>query len=1759
MLSDWTGNSVYMGDSGMLEVDDEDIGHLDEQKTAYTQYLKINDQLLSLISQTEVSQLSTLRHLNLHIRDDSYPKIKIIDNLHSCFNLLSLNLSYNNIEKIENLHVLPNLRNLNLSENFIEKVENIHTLMYLEKLNLSGNNISVLSNNVTDNPFENNRALIHLRLSRNEISDCHTFTHLQVLPNLQVLKIDDNPVYQQQQDSNDKNGSINVEDIVISSCVNLVQLNDVSINNNMRAQVFTRMKMDRGSHDTRGKEGVSFDLSPRGSIDTGASDKENEPLQLFSAQSTSMSRKVLGELTSPNVLSSLAPTFDDVRGVLKPLSDNRSPASTLASSNSNALTPTFNTSPHSLESSRSSPHSSMMKTALPERPVRRAMLHGHEAKALYSTDSDTSRLNHSVEYLDTVDTPSSRLVSSVQTPVSTIDHHTSGINSSNMKSINANSSINETVAQSIQRSTQFKGANVVAKEMLAMGDKVELLANRLVESENMLALSRQREAELKQEVHRLQQAAIDIDMDNDKERREMDTTAASNTSAEEAEELSFLRSQVRHHKTLVSAHEHLAEQLSSSQKQNESLALEYNELQSKYQQLQAQQQSEMTESQRVSTKKLDSQASVITQLENSINERDGTIDAQRRDVMRLENDIVNMSSELTAMKNASQQLALQYQKTQESLATQWSLEKESLMMEKDNEIAGYRDAKDRANKLLLELKESIKKKDKDVEDITSSLTSSNSIIKQQAQQLNEMEALQLQTQQDVESVMKQVVKKEKQMEKELAVETEHRNMLQNQLDALLPALATMEQGSPSDSSECDDDSITYNANTLPLSALEMAAAESVAALLFKEMKQSPFHSDSSKEENNSPASQVVSPLGTRHLQDACVQAALKLQLLIRKNNKTNGRDETECSSIDTVSLSNLVVRMRASVQILDNSEILEATQKQQQEDIKVLNTRIEGLQGEIYDKSKQLKELEHSCNDVRYRKEEIESQMASLLTQVDTAKRELSTYSNDNEMLRRECEGLKKETVLSSKQLDIENNSLHRCLERKRGLESDLKDLQSQFDSKKGYLSDEEAALKQSIVLRTQDLNKISDNIRDQSQQLQVLKREYNEMKTSQLDMSNGFISQRREHEKRLEHLTQSIDREKALLVSVRSDLRQTHIEMDRYTTCKKELESEVHNVQSALYTLQSDKNTEEREFKRSKDAHMSEKTHLESQLYILRSDVQNQRNEANELVHSINIKREELKVLQQEISVKQKEAREALLRNEKTVSTSVEQARDASQLCKQKQEEHEALVRKCVEQQSEYDSIMIQINQRQQELRSKKDEIASLDIQCKEAVRVLKENENRTIESSTQLREVVNDISRHTEECKTVSSRLLSYQKEERDIKQSISQLKIEYSSLVQQINDKQRVCEDVRISLESLHRELNTIQNNKSKLENDISRLEKEKSYCLEMTQGYEAKRMNAEIRLNHFQESIENTSRDLDMMQRRLNEQSKREEEGKTKCKELLGQQDKLTNELHRLKESKNGEERCIIQRKEDLELLELSRERIKKELVECQQDKQGLIIELEKLRLQTDNASKDYEHIINEMRERQSTLEILQGQVSDAKLSLNAMKKDCLLKESDYHLICQQYADEETKLKLYVGRMQEIQQLIYTAEQGYQDFKQECFSQQKQAIYEIDNLQSWPKEVRQEVQSSPGNENDKNRISEVRSHASAVYANNSDSDEGQAQDKITAVTMSQPTIACDSVEDAWAASTKGMMNLKMVVDRLRSQSRGVLQELDAHKSN
>jgi chromosome segregation ATPase len=386
-----------------------------------------------------------------------------------------------------------------------------------------------------------------------------------------------------------------------------------------------------------------------------------------------------------------------------------------------------------------------------------------------------------------------------------------------------------------------------------------------------------------------------------------------------------------------------------------------------------------------------------------------------------------------------------------------------------------------------------------------------------------------------------------------------------------------------------------------------------------------------------------------------------------------------------------------------------------------------------------------------------------------------------------------------------------------------------------------------------------------------------------------------------------------------------------------------------------------------------------------------------------------------------------------------------------------------------------------------------------------------------------------------------------------------------VQQINDKQRVCEEVRISLESLQRELNVIHNNKSKLENDISRLEKEKSYSVEMAQEYEAKRVNAEIRLNHIQESIANAGRDLDMMQRRLNEQSKREEQGKNKCKELLGQQDRLTNELHRLNESKTGEETCILQRKEDLALLEVSRERIKKEILECQQDKQGLVLDLEKLRLQSESASKGYEYVTNEIQERQSTLEILQGQVSDAKLSLDAMRKDCLLKEGDYYLISKQCADEEAKLAVYVGRMQEIQQLLHTAEQGYQDFQQECFSQRKDAIAEIDTLTAWPRENK-EVQRIQGAGND-NRTAEIRLHPSPISTDNSDighrkpflATTATTATTVTNASLSLPAIASDLAEDTWVASTKGMTNLRMVVDRLRTQSRGVLQELDAQKSN
>lgn len=128
-----------------------------------------------------------LTHLSL-----SYKNIIEIDNLQGMDRLQKLQLDNNIICRIQGLDHLVNLEWLDLSFNLIERVEGLEKLTKLTDLSLFSNNISQISG------LETLTRLNVLSLGSNKIADygeAIKYLYNLRLPNLQVLKMADNPFY----------------------------------------------------------------------------------------------------------------------------------------------------------------------------------------------------------------------------------------------------------------------------------------------------------------------------------------------------------------------------------------------------------------------------------------------------------------------------------------------------------------------------------------------------------------------------------------------------------------------------------------------------------------------------------------------------------------------------------------------------------------------------------------------------------------------------------------------------------------------------------------------------------------------------------------------------------------------------------------------------------------------------------------------------------------------------------------------------------------------------------------------------------------------------------------------------------------------------------------------------------------------------------------------------------------------------------------------------------------------------------------------------------------------------------------------------------------------------------------------------------------------------------------------------------------------------------------------------------------------------
>uniref|UniRef100_A0A8C7DZ07 Centriolin n=2 Tax=Naja naja TaxID=35670 RepID=A0A8C7DZ07_NAJNA len=144
----------------------------------------ITESLIKKLAKQETLPRITALNLSLDY-GNSY-----IENLEKCSKLEVLNLSHNQIEKIEKLDKLLKLLDLNLSFNKISKIEGIEHLHSLQKLNLAGNEIEHL-------PVwlgKKLRSLRILNLRKNRISSLHEVAKLKPLKDLTSLFLADNPV-----------------------------------------------------------------------------------------------------------------------------------------------------------------------------------------------------------------------------------------------------------------------------------------------------------------------------------------------------------------------------------------------------------------------------------------------------------------------------------------------------------------------------------------------------------------------------------------------------------------------------------------------------------------------------------------------------------------------------------------------------------------------------------------------------------------------------------------------------------------------------------------------------------------------------------------------------------------------------------------------------------------------------------------------------------------------------------------------------------------------------------------------------------------------------------------------------------------------------------------------------------------------------------------------------------------------------------------------------------------------------------------------------------------------------------------------------------------------------------------------------------------------------------------------------------------------------------------------------------------------------
>lgn len=676
---------------------------------------------------------------------------------------------------------------------------------------------------------------------------------------------------------------------------------------------------------------------------------------------------------------------------------------------------------------------------------------------------------------------------------------------------------------------------------------------------------------------------------------------------------------------------------------------------------------------------------------------------------------------------------------------------------------------------------------------------------------------------------------------------------------------------------------------------------------------------------------------------------------------------------------------------------------------------------------------------------------------------EISKYDTEHTLIKREIELTRTNLQESLAMNEMEQKNVMYMRKKLEELKEEQRLVQNDLMLTKDELLKEDGKLRATKSLATDQLRLLQIDLNKIQNEFKSKQRAIDDLEKYRKAIEDETEIKRRDAETHLATLMREVDEETRKLSDVKSELRVGRLEVEQLVSKRRTLSTELARVGDALAIETNKLEAEEADAKRRLELLDRQLSDGEKNSRAIREKVSTFENEQILLRHSVDDLRRQQAELQRAAEMRRRAADEELNQSQLQAQLASRAARQATAQAEQKKAELEALEAELRTTARRYEEIKRQVREQEVILDTHRDAIKSID-QDRERVRkdsisIRKEEEELRYQSQL-LRATIDNDTRALEDLRR---RMTTLQDDEVNLKENEQKLKVSVASLRKAIEDSRTELDENRLASERERRALADLRTKKMMIESDLNRTEEECKFVHEQTSAESMKKNEVQSALIHAREEINRTQKELFLMQKKVADAKRLEEDLLHREEELKIQQEKLRVETEGWNTTLSNEKINVEKLREENRELMASLRSNAEELRAVQQELMSNKAELDGIKQHFNHfenlklsLTKDLNRIRDSYRLEIKKMENLQDNYNSVEKQLKMLKSELEKMEQLYAKTRSLTIDEEERVNEQKRLLKATTYELSKLENEIASANKQMYEERQRALVEISQL-------------------------------------------------------------------------------------------------------